>query len=218
LLALEGKRSLSEVSSWADEIRDLKVPRQPAHSIKLLPLDGADDREVFCDNGSCVTGAIKSDIKTLRSKEANDTAKLMALKYLVHFVGDLHQPLHAAVGERDIILDGRERKLHSIWDATIINSLRMKDREIADLIKVSDEADRRFLDNDVEAWAVEGREIVQDQILPEIGGYQPNWKKENLPSPVLPHEYPRQKQPIVLDRIAKAGTRLAAILNDIYRP
>lgn len=217
LLALEKRTSLAEVSSWADEVRDLKVPRQPSHSIRLLPVDNADDEKKFCDDGSCVTGAIINDIRTLKDHDARDEAKLLALKYLTHFVGDLHQPLHAAAGGRDVVLDGRKRSLHGIWDATIINSLHLKDDEIADIAEQRHAGSSYSGDQDVEAWALEGRAIVQQQILPETGGYKPGWKKEDIITPVLPHEYPKMKQAVVLERLGAAGSRLAAVLNQIYQ-
>lgn len=217
LLALEGRTSLSQVSSWADEIRDLKVVPQPAHSIRLLPVEGGDNAKLFCSDSSCVTGAIKGMVRALRDDGVRDTAKLMALKYLTHFVGDLHQPLHAASGGRDVILDGRTRTLHEIWDSTIVNSLRMKDNQIAKILADRPEQAGYMQDLDVEAWALEGRKIVMDDILPEIGGFHPEWRKQNLPTPILHHDYPAKKQAIVMDCLLKAGDRLAAMLNDIYR-
>ncbi len=96
LLALEPGQTLASISTWADEHRN---PTTAAWHYINLPKDTCRyDAERDCPDGQCVVAAIDKQLKVLAS-EGPDDKKLLALKYLVHLVADVHQPLHA--GYRD---------------------------------------------------------------------------------------------------------------------
>jgi hypothetical protein len=92
LLALEPGETLASVSTWADEHRNpqtaawhyVNFPRGDCHYVAARD----------CPDGSCVVEALNRQIEVLGSS-ASDEVRLKALKYVVHFVGDVHQPLHA---------------------------------------------------------------------------------------------------------------------------
>ena len=92
LLALELGSTLASVSTWADEHRNPTTARW--HYVNFPRGDCVYVAERDCPDGNCVVPAIQSQVETLKS-DASDAKKLIALKYLVHFVGDVHQPLHA---------------------------------------------------------------------------------------------------------------------------
>ena len=92
LLAVEPGETLVSVSTWADEHRN--PANAPWHYINFPRGDCVYNEERDCPDGRCVVVAIKRQQEVLVSG-ATDDRKLTALKYLVHFVGDLHQPLHA---------------------------------------------------------------------------------------------------------------------------
>ena len=88
---------MASVASWADQVRTEADERW--HYVNMPP--EADCHYVparDCPNGECVVGAIERQVAILRSK-APDDERLRALKYLIHFIGDVHQPLHAGHGE-----------------------------------------------------------------------------------------------------------------------
>jgi hypothetical protein len=92
LLALEPGETLVSVSTWADEHRN---PTSAAWHYVNFPSDGCTyDAQRDCPDGKCVVDAINRQLDVLTSS-APDDKRLNALKYLVHFVGDVHQPLHA---------------------------------------------------------------------------------------------------------------------------
>ena len=72
---------------------------------------------------------IARDMSVLRDPKAPQPAKLEALRFLIHFVGDLHQPLHAADrhdkgGNSLIVFQGRRRSnLHRVWDEDVVEAL-----------------------------------------------------------------------------------------------
>jgi hypothetical protein len=96
LLALEPGETLVSISTWADEHRS---PQTAAWHYVNFPRDSCTyDANRDCPVGKCVIEAINRQADILRSS-APDEKRLTALKYLVHLVADVHQPLHA--GYRD---------------------------------------------------------------------------------------------------------------------
>ena len=101
LLALENATTLAEVSTWADEIRPRRPETAPWHfvDIPVHPAPGtsaAYDAARDCPRGDCVVAAIERFAAVLRDKDAAPRRRLEALKWVVHFVADIHQPLHCA--------------------------------------------------------------------------------------------------------------------------
>lgn len=97
LLALEPEATLASISTWADEVRS---PTTAAWHYVNFPRD-ADchyDTNRMCIQGNCVVGAIERQLAVLPS-DAPDEKRLLALKYVVHFIGDVHQPLHAGFAD-----------------------------------------------------------------------------------------------------------------------
>ena len=96
LLALVLGATLESVSTWADEHRN---PATAAwHYINMPRGNCVYEAERDCPDGRCVVEAIQRQADILQSS-ASDDKKLLALKYLVHFVGDVHQPLHAGYAD-----------------------------------------------------------------------------------------------------------------------
>ncbi|KAJ3357926.1 hypothetical protein GGF32_000816 [Allomyces javanicus] len=91
--------SLESVAPWADTIRDKYPDTMGLHFIPNIdaPHQGKCFFDVVkdCVNDKCVYAAINNEIKAIRNATASATAKSEATKFLIHFVGDLHQPLHA---------------------------------------------------------------------------------------------------------------------------
>ena len=97
LLALEPGATLASISTWADETRS---PGTASWHYVNFPRDAGCAYEAprDCPGDACVVGAIARQEAVLTSTAA-DAEKLVALKYLVHFVGDVHQPLHAGYAD-----------------------------------------------------------------------------------------------------------------------
>lgn len=126
LLALEPGATLSSISTWADERRN---PSTGAWHYVNFPRDTCTfDAQRDCPDGSCVVGAIEKQLEILASG-APEEARLRALKYVVHFVGDIHQPLHAGYyddkGGNKYQLQAfmRGSNLHALWDTGLIRNL-----------------------------------------------------------------------------------------------
>jgi hypothetical protein len=92
LLAMEPDATLASISTWADEHRNPATA--PWHYVNFPRGDCTYAADRDCPEGKCVVGDINRQAEVLASN-APDEKKLLALKYVIHFVGDVHQPLHA---------------------------------------------------------------------------------------------------------------------------
>ena len=131
LLALENVTTLADVSTWADEIRLQRRETAPWHyvNIPITPPTGESatyDAARDCAKDACVVAKIEQFERELKDRQLPERQRLEALKYLVHFVGDAHQPLHVANnhdrgGNDDpVIFMGLPTNLHALWDTAII--------------------------------------------------------------------------------------------------
>jgi len=125
LLALEPGATLASISTAADDTRTAVTARW--HYVNLTRDGGC--RYVAardCADGQCVVAAIEAQIAVLGSA-APDLDRLQALKYIVHLVADLHQPLHAAFaddrgGNRyQVQAFGKGSNLHMVWDLGLVD-------------------------------------------------------------------------------------------------
>ncbi len=91
-------RDLPSISTWADAIVHLRPETAPWHYLNLDVREGQGqfDLEIACRYEDCIVGQINKDVRILREPFGKKGVKREALKFLVHFVGDLHQPLHCA--------------------------------------------------------------------------------------------------------------------------
>ena len=127
LLALESGATMASVSTWADESRS---PSTSAWHYVNLPRDGSAactyDADRSCIDGHCVVDAMERQAAVLSSK-APDAARLKALKYLIHFVADVHQPLHGGFADDrggnqfQVQAFGKGTNLHALWDSGLID-------------------------------------------------------------------------------------------------
>jgi hypothetical protein len=120
-------RNIADASVWADCIKRLKDRFSYASSWHYQNVDICRpfDLKAACKDGHCVSAQITRNAKLLGDKSLPPRERLMALAFLVHFVGDLHQPLHAGDrsdlgGNRQLgsygIFAGSKLNIHAIWD------------------------------------------------------------------------------------------------------
>lgn len=126
LLSLGQGATLPSISTWADEVRSSTTAKW--HCVNFDP--GAACRyseQRACPDGQCVVGALERQAQALSSARAPE-AQLNALKWVVHLVGDAHQPLHAGLaGDKggnlyQVRAFGRGSNLHSVWDGALIRN------------------------------------------------------------------------------------------------
>jgi len=215
LLALEHTQRLADVASWPDEIQD--VPAEQALWKRTRSLHYIDFRDPSCDyvpprdcrDGDCVVAALPHYIGILGDKSQPDAVRLQALKFVVHFVGDIHQPLHA--GYRDdlggnkfqVQFQGRGSNLHRVWDSGMLQTRGLDWPAYAQKLDAEGPvalppaiAPR---DNPYAQWAEQSCRITKD-IYPS--------------KHVIDQAYVDTELPVAERQLRIAGRRLADVLND----
>ena len=134
---LEPGRSLAEIADWTDDYRKRCGNTGPWHYVNI-PLDApryVAARDCSDDTGSCVVRAIDDARAVLGDRARSNRDRRFALHLLVHFIGDLHQPLHAGDradrGGNDLRVrfDHRDTNLHRVWDHDLIESTQQRGQE-----------------------------------------------------------------------------------------
>jgi nuclease S1 len=215
---LNGDVSLASVANWADTIQSQRPETAKWHFVNI-PVEAAGyDAARDCPqtpHGDCVINAIVRSRATLADRHAPKTKRVEALKFLVHLVGDVHQPLHCAVHNGDaggttvpVKWFGKGMSLHLVWDVGVIEK---RTYDWGDYV--------RYLEHD---WIAAHRlPPVQHMTVAE-------WAWESHRSAVeaaytlpedadLGDEYYARSRPVAERQLALAGVRLAQILNDTLR-
>jgi hypothetical protein len=224
---------LAGVSTWADAIVRTRPETAPWHFFNLDVRQDQSEYDIsgVCPHHDCVVDQIEKDLGVLREPFSSLREKREALKFLVHFLGDIHQPLHCADDHdrggnekwfRYYGPTGRSRhyswiEFHSFWDNLIEPTARENPRRLASRLEkeFSPEDAKNWAQGKAADWAYESFLIAQKDIyseLPEGPLLERNrWGKD------LPEDYYSGKmRRIVEGQLEKAGIRLAYLLNAVF--
>src|SRR6202521_4459235 len=157
--------AMADASTWPDDIRG-QAKNGPLHYIDIPRGAKRAPLREFCGKDGCVTQAIEDDRAILQDKNANAGKRAEALRYLIHFVGDLHQPLHSTTNDDEggncvpvkfFRRQPHERghgyspNLHSLWDSAILE----RDSEGADPGEYAEILESKF-GGAIEGWQKAG--------------------------------------------------------------
>jgi hypothetical protein len=111
LLAIDNETTLSDVASWADQIRPQRRETAPWHFVDIPVSAQRYDAPRDCRSDDCIVARLEQFIAALRqdSSKPPSRERLEGLKFVVHFMGDLHQPLHVS--------DNGDRGGGDLWEA-----------------------------------------------------------------------------------------------------
>jgi len=228
LVALDQQfENFRDVCSWADEVRRTSHRHTaPWHYINQDREDPQVDAEDCAEDG-CITSAIDLHAGIFADRARSDADRLEALKFLAHWMGDIHQPLHVSIegdlggNTIDVLWRGeRHTNLHRVWDSEILLDY------MAETWPYLDEADRwaqlvEALAADIPLngvdvytplapieWAQESHDIVRSR------GFAYYWA--NAEAPIEPGDaYYERNLPVSLQRLKQGGVRLAGLLNQL---
>jgi hypothetical protein len=204
----------SETCIWADEVRrDSAYARyRTAHYLNVPPGVPAVDPAVHCADSYCVIEAIQDLMPAVNDAAAPRERRREALKFLAHFVSDLHQPLHVGrpsdqgANDMRVVFLGEPTNLHVVWDASLAQSYLLDPWDAERLQKSITAVERtRWKELDPVVWANESYEIVERLVYKgvENGG-------------ALGAGYAEDARYVVERRILQAGYRLGLILNGAF--
>jgi len=214
LLAGETEPTLAGVANWADELRD-NDPDLGKRTSKWHYVNIAEDgcryaQAKHCPNGSdCVVEAIRAQTAILADRTQPKAIRLQALKFVVHFIGDVHQPLHAGYGhdkggnDRQINFNGKGSNLHSLWDSGMLNATGLDEAAYLQRLRAMSLAvpmARQPLPPASAQWAEASCAIV---VRP---GFYP-------PAAVIGQDYVQTWRPVAEMQLRHGGAHLAATLN-----
>lgn len=210
--------TMQSIASWADQTRREREATGPWHYIDI-PIDKS-HREMArdCPKGDCVVAKIADFRKVLVDPAATPVARKEALMFLIHFIGDMHQPLHCSdnkdKGGNDVKLDffGRDYNLHSVWDSGLLGRLAPEDTLFAEYSQdLTPKMIKKWTKGTVEDWAEESHRVAQKVVYGKLPKAPAGGKI------AITEEYEKAADPVVRERIEKAGVRLASVLNGLLQ-
>jgi len=211
------------IVNWADEIRPTHPETAPWHFVDI-PFDAthyAPERDCHAPEG-CIITAIEKFRLQLADLHTNRATRTEALKYLIHFVGDIHVPLHCAerYGDKGGNMvwvrepnDVKATRLHAFWDETLVEK-NIKNRRM-DVMAYADSLNRAISATQAKAWctgnpanwAWEAHLLAVKEVY---AGIPVHGKAVTLDA-----AYITRSQRIVAEQLSKAGLRLAQVLNEV---
>jgi hypothetical protein len=217
------KQALAEIASWADEYRTdhpetakwhfVDIPGDAASfdRVRDCPLSETDPKSPWRD---CVTDRILYFEGELGDTSLPPQERAMALKFLVHLIGDVHQPFHAlgdARGGNTISVNfmgsttcGTSRcNLHAVWDNGIIEEQGLSEKKYLDrlLLEINQNHWERLAGGAPSAWADVSHHYAVEAELPS--------------GLLITKSYVTEESKIVDAQLALGGLRLARVLNRI---
>jgi hypothetical protein len=213
--ALLGDQSIADIASWADEVRNTPEYKQtgPWHYVDL-PLGYSFDQfaqAVKAQGPDNVYGAILKCEQDLKSTSTSFDQKAIALKFLVHFIGDSHQPMHVSRAEDkggntiQVQFGGKGMNLHSLWDSGLIGREgKTFDQMAKDYDTATSAEIKKWQNDEPMQWLWESYQF-STKIYAAV-------EKDNK----LDDAYYQANIPVVQQRIEMAGIRLAGELNKIF--
>ena len=250
-----GLDAFADSSTWADDERNVRPDTAGWHFIDIPRGAPKGDIAQYCPPSTgCITKSIADEIAVLRNPGASAQSRAEALRYLIHFVGDLHQPLHTTTNddrggncvpvaffdrtpqETNPAKEDYRPNLHGVWDTDIIEHFAhgRTAQQIADELESIFKAQVPAWESeliDVAAWAWEGHQVAENVVYGDL----PNKVAVEKPREVntcadddhistrmlglheqIGDDYESAAETAVQEQLAKAGARLAAVLNSIW--
>ena len=220
--------TIEQASVWADCIKPLGDRFAYAYSWHYQNVNVCKpfDLKAACKDGNCVSAQIERNARLLADPAVPQREKVMALAFLIHFVGDLHQPMHA--GDRDDLggnrvpvnygLIGGRTNLHLIWDGWLPErAITTPPADAAGLLGQVSAAEReRIAGGSVAEWSREywakARDLAYKTIIADPCGAPPATR------PTLTEAQVQALIPAVRENVVEGGIRLARLLDDALGP
>lgn len=207
---LIGDESLADASTWADRMRDSPSPfwqdrAGPYHYVTVPP--GNTYSEVGAPRKGDSTTALAEFRAILENPSASRANKQLALRFSLHIIQDLHQPMHVGNG-RDrggndvrLKLNGKSTNLHRVWDSAILTVAGRSDRTwVEKLSNISPEQAAAWSEGDPLVWIAESAQL-REQVYPERRSIRDDYLERWLPE--------------VEQRIQQSAVRTAAWMNTL---
>jgi hypothetical protein len=220
---LLGRDTLADVAPWADTYREEHPETGKWHFVDIPSTEAKFDRNRDCPVSQadpkspwrdCVTDRILYFEGRLGDESLSTKERAIALKFLVHFMGDVHQPFHAlgdARGGNGIAVsflgssrcDSYNCNLHGVWDDMIIEEQGLNEKKYTErlLQEIKDNQWERMAGGEPTTWANISHHYAVEAMAPN--------------GALITHEYVAEESKVVDAQLALGGLRLARVLNRI---
>jgi len=214
---LLGGESLADAATWADQVRDDPEYSRtaPWHFIDVplgLSFEQFQQQVATSDKMNVYTALLKEE-KLLIGPAASHEQKAAALKFIAHFVGDIHQPMHVSRAEDkggntiQVQYDNQGTNLHALWDTKLLRHSGLNYQQLAEKYdRATEQQIKKWQGDPPILWAWESY-----QISTEIYAKVAASNGRNIDA-----AYYEANIPVIENRIEKAGIRLAGVLNTLF--
>ena len=205
--------TLADAAVWPDHDGRSIGDLDPLHYVSIAENAEGYDQARDCPKRDCMVEALNWFVSNLGDKNAPTIIKRMALRYVAHLVGDMHQPLHAGRAkdrggtEIKVSYRGQTTNLHYFWDTDLVEMEPGSPMELAErLAAIVTKEDRlRWQSGGPVQWTDESLMLVRSRAY-DVGQ-----------SIELSDQYVEMARPVVRTRLAQAGIRLAWLLNSVFK-
>jgi hypothetical protein len=214
--------TIEDASVWPDCVRALgdrfafSAPWHYQNINICQPFDLA----AKCPDGNCVTAQIPKQLAIMADRKASPAARAQALAFVVHFVGDMHQPLH--IGEKndrggnDVLASFGYKSpdrmnLHRIWDSDLAERALTEPPAVTP--RISAERRKAHAQGDVADWARESWELSRTIAYPNLRDFPDTCPAKSMVRATVDAPYVTAATPVVKSQVERAGVRLAMLLN-----
>ncbi len=243
---------MADASTWADDVKRteltgawhyIDIPRGIHNADLTLYCEPVGESRDGKDRPGCILDAVEYELGILKDKTASPPNRAQALRYLIHFVGDMHQPLHTTNNNDrggncvpiQFFDKPRKSNLHAIWDTDILQrDFASRKLATADAARDVDQSFENELEHwckdgaDFEQWLWEGHRIAEKATYGKLRPHVP----VEVPDPSadcalettktgalhlsVTEKYQDQSGQAIEAQLAKAGYRLAMVLNSVW--
>ncbi|MBW7866906.1 MAG: S1/P1 nuclease [Brumimicrobium sp.] len=209
-----GGHPMAEIANWMDDIKSDPNPdwdTLSAYHYVTIPTGLTYEESNKNPRGDVIKG-ISIAIQKLKSGKLTPEMEVIYLKMLIHFLGDIHQPLHVGVGEDrggntiSATWFGKKTNLHTIWDSDILDHKKYSYTELTSIVNCCATTEQvvKWQQDSIDTWVQENVALRKN-----IYTFDVNVKYWEYAYTYLNWEAMKLQ-------LEKGGVRLAGILNEIY--
>ncbi|MBD0327548.1 MAG: S1/P1 nuclease [Pyrinomonadaceae bacterium] len=204
---------LVDISTWADDIRPNRPETAPWHFVDIPLADNNFNPATECQNDDCVIAQLEKFRKVINDANAARRERREALQFIVHFMGDIHQPLHDADNNDrggnnfKVTFFGRPTNLHHVWDSDMIANSGLNDSDYAaalveEFSGLGTSGQQAMIVGSPLQWALEAHVLARDNAYRVASNRR------------IGKSYYDRNILIVDGQLLRGGVRLAKFLND----
>jgi hypothetical protein len=212
--ALLGAETIQDASLWADDIaHSSRTDTATWHYIDIPLADSRINLNRDCPQGQCVLVKTEEFLRVLGNPQARRESRSEALKFVLHFVADLHQPLHCEDNHdrggntQEVFFKGHPDNLHWVWDTGLVQEIDSEPHRLAAVLarEITDSRRAAWDQGSLEDWVLESHYLARNVAYAQL---------QLAGTPALDRAYDGHAKAVVKLQLEKASVRLAYVLNE----